>query len=361
MRKSLFPSLFVLLLITLMVFSITGCEADEPEPEEVEEVEEVEEEKAVEEEEPEVETETISFVAAIPLTGINEIIANSIRDNVYEYTGGKIDMEFYFDGVLGGEMEHLEMLRDGEIELGLGFIHDTRWSEPYAAHHIPFLFPSYEAVIDYLHHPEIHEARYNLLAEEANFHYIDTWSCGPRRITSNVRFTNVEEMQGLRIRMPELPLWIGVYEHLGADPTPIPAPDIFESLEAGIIEAQENWISNIEGRRMDEAQDYIMTSDHQVQTFDVLANLDWYNSLDSETQEAFDQAIQDACAALPPHVEEENEKSMANLEERGMEVVEVDGAEFREAAWEEMMRMGDEILEPLAWEIAQEIVEKHTE
>ncbi len=154
-KKWLYPVLVLLLIVSMV--AVMGCEADEEvvdEPDE-EPVEEPDEEP---DEEP-VESVTISFVAAIPLTGINEIIATDIQENIEEYTDGRIEVDLYFDGVLGGEMDHLEMLVDGEIELALNYLHDTRYAEHLAAHHVPFLFPSFDALYEYLNHPEIAEER----------------------------------------------------------------------------------------------------------------------------------------------------------------------------------------------------------
>ncbi len=283
------------------------------------------------------------FASTAPNTGINKVFHETFAKSIAE-NGGLFDVEFFVDGKLGGEKELIEMLRLGETHIHTGVIHSALYYPELDATLIPYLFPDYASIERYLAGP-IGDRMNAALAEKGNAVFLGTHYQGPRWTTSNKRFDTIEGLRGIKIRMPEIPLWIRVWGELGAVVSPIPSPEVYSALQTGVIDAQENMISNIWGRKLHEAQKYLINTAHQQSYTTIMAQKKWWDGLTDAERQAIQKAVDTASAAASAAADAEIKEIAQRLQDAGLELVEPK-PEFRAEAMPIVRAIAQDVLAP---------------
>src|SRR5690606_17292990 len=114
---------------------------------------------------------------------------------------------------------------------------------------------------------------------------------GFRHFTNNVRpIRTPADMQGLRIRVQETPVYIRLIESLGGSPTPIPWPEVYSALAQGVVDGQENPVSTIDYAKLYEVQRYLTLDGHSYGVEFTVINKQFFNRLSPEDQELIRRA-----------------------------------------------------------------------
>lgn len=280
----------------------------------------------------EEETVVLTFGTTMDDSGIDRDIREFFEERITELSDGSIEMEFYMGGQLGGEREALEQMQMGELDMGYNVIQAELYYPEYNAISIPFLFPDFESMQTFMSGP-IGDEIEQIAREQGGIIPLGMHGYGARWTTSNTPFSNVEELQGLKIRMPEIEWWVDVWSELGALPTPIAATEIVTALQTGTVDAQENFLTNIAGRQMWDYQDYLIETEH-IQFYQTwLVSEDTFeNKLSANQQEYLTTAVEDTIAYVADIVEESNAGFLEEIEANGMTIIVPDKEELREKA-----------------------------
>ena len=154
---------------------------------------------------------------------------------------------------------------------------------------------------------------------------------GPRYITSTKKITSVADCNNLVIRTPAAAMTVSAFEALGAKPTPMALAEVFTSLQQGTIEAQENPLAMIYTKSFFEVQKYLILTAHLRAWVYVAMGKAQFDALPAELQ----QVVMDGAAAAQASEHQlflDNEEKYYNeLQEKGMEFIEVDTQEFADA------------------------------
>lgn len=301
-----------------------------------------------------IQARELIFATTMDDSGIDRALTQKFAELVEEYSNGSLTVQLFMGGVLGGEREAIEQLQMGEIDVGYNSITGSLYYQEYDATTIPFLFPSPEVADTFFLSASWEEAM-NRTKQQGNLVYLGAQhTYGSRWTTTNRPFSNPEELRGLKIRMPNLPVWIEVWEAMGASPTPVAAPEILSALRTGVVDAQENFLTNIHGRAMWEVQKYVVATKH-IDFYQIwfASEMTWM-SLTEEEQKALSQAAIDAVEYVKPQIEAMNNEFIAAFAENGMELIEPDREALMEAARPAIMRIIDETLAP---EVREEVLE----
>ncbi len=155
---------------------------------------------------------------------------------------------------------------------------------------------------------------------------------GTRNLTTKVTpAKRPKDLKGLKIRVPEIPVYRDMVAAWGATPTPIPAPEIFTSLMAGVVDGQENPLAQIVAMRLYDVQKYTILTQHITQTGSIIMNETLYQSLPKEYQKALVEAAQEAWDWAFEYVSTQDDKFLTQVKGFGMEVVVPDRQAFRSA------------------------------
>ncbi|XKH60013.1 sialic acid TRAP transporter substrate-binding protein SiaP [Halomonas sediminis] len=154
---------------------------------------------------------------------------------------------------------------------------------------------------------------------------------GRRHVTSNKPINTPEDMQGLKIRTPNAPMYMMFPEAVGANPTPIAFAEVYLALQQGVVDAQENPLPTIKAKAFHEVQDYINLTGHITDSLITIAGGQLWNRLSEEDREVFQEVYAEAGEGITQDILQSEEDLVAWFEEQGVAVNEVDITPFREA------------------------------
>lgn len=288
---------------------------------------------------------------------VQDLYAKKFKELIEEKSDGKIQVDIFTAGTLGTNMDVLQSLQTGAIELAItspGFSGDIIPESQIMA--IPFLFSDDLEVNRKVLNES--EALYGLLAEkyeEKGIKPFKFWLEGFMWWTSNKPLTTPNEMKGFKMRTMPTSLIIKSYEYMGANPTPTDSGEIYTMLQTKGIDGQENPLFYIYNSHFHEVQDYLIESKHHIYTTVTAANQDFFDSLNEEDQQLIAEVIEEVNDWSFDMQEEEAQKALAEIKNVDIEIIELT-SEQREAFKELSLPVREQFVNDVG-EDAQKILE----
>ena len=256
------------------------------------------------------------------------IAIDTFAKEVEKRTNGRIKIQPFYSGSLGGERESIEAVQLGTQELTFtstgpvpNFVPETRILD------IPFLFRDKAHAHAVLDGPIGQE----LLSKfDAKGMKALAWGeNGVRHMTNNKRAVNApEDLKGLKMRTMENPVHIAAYKGFGIITTPMAFPEVFTALQQGTVDGQENPLSVIMAAKFDQVQKYLALTGHVYSPAVLLMNKAAFEKLSAADKQVFMEAAKEAVKLNRARVAEDDAKGVAELRSKGMQVVEVDKSKF---------------------------------
>lgn len=164
---------------------------------------------------------------------------------------------------------------------------------------------------------------------------------GLRQMTSKIPIYTPADVYRLKLRLPTVKTWIAVWKELGAEPVPIPLPELFKSLKEGRADASEGDLTQIASFKLDQVQNYLTVTNHLVQTGGILINKSFFNQLSNADRALVQKCVQEAAAWANDKIKRNENALFVDLQRKGMQVILPDAESFRLAgrpAVEELFR-----------------------
>lgn len=265
--------------------------------------------------------------------GSEEAAIERFAEIIAERAPDRFEVVPYLGGQLGDETSILELLNLGQTQIALtGGLFMGQYAAEYDAVSVPFVFPNWESVEHYLMETDSGHAMQEQSRERGNLVYLGPQMRSFRHMTSNRAIHTPDDLQGLPMRLPQIPVWVDVWGELGVQPVVIPAPDIYFAMRTGQVEAHENSLASPYTRQMWEVQDYIVTTAHLSFPWHWVASARWWDGLSEDEQALIREAVEEARQHGYMVEQERDNYYREALIERGMTFIDVDQAPFREAA-----------------------------
>ena len=193
---------------------------------------------------------------------------------------------------LGDDTAVLAKIKQGEITFGLPSTVMSSMSETFGIFELPFLIRDRDQV------QRISEAMLGpVLQPEAGkngFRILAIWENGFRQITNNVRpIVRPQDLSGLKIRVPKGVWREKAFRMLGAEPVPMALHEVHRALQAGLIDGQENPLSQIHGSKFHEVQQYLTLSDHVYTPAYLIVSQEHFAKLPPEVQRTIERTARD--------------------------------------------------------------------
>ena len=220
--------------------------------------------------------------------------AQKFAELVGEKSGGKIKVRLFPGGTLGGDLQTVSALQGGTLDLTVlnsGIL--AAQVPEFAMLDFPYLFNNTaeaHAVIDGAVGQQLHAS-----LENKGLIGLGYWDLGFRNLTNSKRpVTKPEDMAGLKIRVIQSPIYLETFKALGANPVPMPFPEVYTALEQRTVDGQENPYTVILGNKFHEVQKYLSATSHiyNPQSF-VIGQKTW-NKLSSDEQALIREAAAEA-------------------------------------------------------------------
>ena len=182
---------------------------------------------------------------------------------IKEESGGRLDITFYPSSVLGQDTAMMSQAIAGALEIyGMSMDILAQKNPPAAIFGVGFAFPDYDTAWKAMDGELGGYCRG--LAEKAGLYCMDkAFDHGFREITMKSKPINgPDDLKGVKIRLPVAPLFISLFQHLGASPTPINFGEVYSALQTGLVDGQENPLILIDTAKLYEVQKYCSMTNH---------------------------------------------------------------------------------------------------
>ncbi|MFN3004435.1 TRAP transporter substrate-binding protein [Mycolicibacterium wolinskyi] len=255
--------------------------------------------------------------------------AQEFADLVNQNSGGSVEVKVYPGAQLGGDRDMVEGMQIGSVDFTLvaGVLSSV---EPAMTMlEIPYMFTSQQALNRALAGPGGQQLSEDLLEKGIrNLAWLDR---GPRELTANREIITPAQLDGAKIRVPEIPASIDAWRAMGANPTPMAFSEVYGALQQGVIDGQENPYAIIASSNLFEVQRYVMQTDH-VYGYVMLAMSERaWNRLSPDQQKVVTEAAETVRSHHNERTAADEQKYQDTLRENGMAFVEVDKDAFRQA------------------------------
>ncbi|MGQ9616883.1 MAG: TRAP transporter substrate-binding protein [Spirochaetota bacterium] len=168
-----------------------------------------------------------------------------------------------------------------------------------------------------------------LVERDGKMMYLGIVYRGLRQMTSNKPIYTPDDVKGLKLRLPTVATWIVVWKGMGAEPVPVPLPDLYNSLKTGRAEASEGDLPQIDSFKLYEVQSYLTITNHLVQTGGILINKPFFDRLSKLDQELILRASKEATDWANQKIKTGEGELTVALQKKGMQVVIPDAEAFR--------------------------------
>ena len=268
-------------------------------------------------------------------TDAYQIFSLAFKKYVNELSNGTMDIDVKGDAQLGSETEMFEALALGDLDMGIitnnlyaNFVKDFEIFD------LPFLFKDYETSNSVVDDPEIFGFLQNELLQANGIRILTYGDTGYRYIVNNVRpIVNVEDLKGIKIRLPEAALFIDTFKALGANPTSMAFSEAYTAVQQGTVDGLEITASAIYSSGYYEICKYLSKTGH----FESVITLDMseavWSKLTEEQQNVLMEAANKASKEARQQVYANENKFLDEMAAAGCQVNDIsDPAEFRAAA-----------------------------
>ena len=260
------------------------------------------------------------------------IAATKFEELVEERTDGKVNIEIFPNASLGDERTLLEGMQIGTVDMGVitnGPV--ANFVEEMAVFELPFLFPSPEAAYSVLDGPIGQELLVKLA--DVNLKGLAYAERGFRNLTNSERAVNSpEDLDGLRIRVMENPVYTDTFRELGANAIPMAWTEALTAMQQGTIDGQENPVNVIHSFKLDETQGYMTLSRHTYAPAIFVMGMPAWNQLPEAAQAVLEEAAQEAAEHKRQVNADMEAEQLAALREAGMEINDTPDMEAFQAA-----------------------------
>lgn len=250
-------------------------------------------------------------------------------DLVNEKTNGQIEITIYPNNTLGGETDTINSIKAGTADLVFSGETLENWAPKAALLATPYAFRGMDHVQQVVE-GEIGDEIKEEIIEKAELTPLFYLTRAPRNLTSNEPIESVEDISGFKMRVPNVPLFLHAWDAVGANPQVMDFNEVFTGLQQNVIDGQENPVDLIQSGALYEVQNYVNRTEHVYSWIYVLVGNEQFAALTDEQRVAVEAAAVEAQAYGEELFENEIDKIETELEEEGMEFVDVDQDSFRE-------------------------------
>ena len=248
---------------------------------------------------------------------------------IEERSGGRMKLEVYPSEQLAKEVEAIRLIRAGVIDMTISAGSLTNFAEILTFSDMPFLLKDTVAMHKLIN-SSIGKRIEREMIDKIGIRPLGYFQRGERHLTSNRPIKHPDDLDGIIIRVPNVPPYVVAWKALGAKPTPMAFSEVFSSLQQGTIEAQENPFAMIKNAGFSEVQKYLNLTGHLITWGYPLVGEKQFQRLPEDLKIIFMQAAEEMQIYEHRIFLSNESKVQKQLQDEGMIFVQVDKNAFME-------------------------------
>ncbi len=248
-----------------------------------------------------------------------------------ERTGGKVTVALYPGSKLGDDRAMLEQVSAGVLDMTFGETGRFGLWVPYAeVFQLPFVFENFDHIVRSTEtdfgkklQADLLENGWVLLANAYN---------GTRQTSSNKPIRSIDDMKGMKLRVPNAKANLDFAKYSGASPVPMAFGEVYLALKTNAVDGQENPLPAINAMKFYEVQDYIALTGHIINDQNYVFSARVWEKLPEDIQAIIEKTAQDAAAYHTELFVNNEAELLSFFESEGVTLTRPDRGAFREAS-----------------------------
>jgi len=253
-------------------------------------------------------------------------------EEIRKRSNGKYLIDVFPASTLGKETDINQGLTLGTVDIiytGMAFA--GRAYPPLSIASGPFIFRDHAHWQSFRDSAIFKELAAGYEAKSGGNHIAGYTYYGQRHLTANKQVLKPEDMKGLKLRVPDAPLFMMFPRAVGANPTPIAFAEVYLALQNGTVDAQENPLPTIDAKKFYEVQKYTMLTGHITESLVTIVSASTWGKLGAEDRKLFDQVLWEASTRASADIVDAEARLVTDFEKAGRAIVKVDRKPFMAA------------------------------
>jgi tripartite ATP-independent transporter DctP family solute receptor len=241
---------------------------------------------------------------------------NKFKELAEKYSDGRIQVNLYIGGQLGSEQDNVQQCSTGMTHLSIMAVNNvTPFSPAVGFMTLPYIFPKIEDAYKLFKNDYVKKDLNQLMIKQANVRAL-SWLVGGYRVFTNSKkvVTTPDDLKGLTM--------IATYKAWGVNPGPMAWSEVFNALQQGVIDGQDNPHIVNASMKFFEVQKYITDIHYILWTGPILASESWYRQLPDDIRAIVDRSAQEAAEYEWQWVASKDADALKECLDKGMQMVE---------------------------------------
>jgi tripartite ATP-independent transporter DctP family solute receptor len=222
-----------------------------------------------------------------------DVAGNKFAQDVNQALKGKVEVRVFHSSQLGSDEQMIKGIRVGAPEMQIPSTVMSTVDQRFGVFEMPYLIVNRAHIKKAAENPQVQKALFEPLPARG-IRVLGVWENGFRHITNNVRpIVKPEDLRGLKLRVPQGVWRVKMFQAYGANPSPMALSEVFVALQTGVMDGQENPLTQIASSKFQEVQKYLSMTGHVYTPAYLTAGKRKFESLPKEVQDILAQTAKD--------------------------------------------------------------------
>ena len=255
-----------------------------------------------------------------------------VAADVKAKTNGRIDIQGFPNGQMGGSRDMIEAVSNGTQQLVTeGAANFGAWIPSISVTEAPFIWKNPEHLIKALNGPLLEKYNEQLI-KARGMRILGAVYYGTRHLTtSNRPVKTVDDAKGLKVRVPENDVFKAMAEAWGAKPTPMNFNELYLALKTGTVDGQENPLPTIKSGKFQEVQKYIILTGHIMTPRLVVVNEAFWQKVPADDRKIVEDVLKTHMAWSDSEIKKQEVALLDEFKAAGVTIIQPDVESFRKA------------------------------
>lgn len=269
----------------------------------------------------------------VPGVQSNEYKAvKEMANYVAKESKGRLIIKLYPDSQLGDDREMISQVKEGSLDLVLAETGRLGlWVKEAEIFQLPYIFNNYDHLNKSLNDTQEGQNLLKKFKDENNWKILANAYNGTRETSSNKPIDNIDDMENMKLRVPNAQANLDYAKYVGAAPTPMAFTEVYLGLQTNAVGGQENPLSAIKSSKFYEVQKYIAMTHHIINDQNYIVGETLYEKLPIDLQKILVDGANKAAKSHTDMFKKDEAKLISFFKNKGLTITYPDLVPFRAA------------------------------
>jgi C4-dicarboxylate-binding protein DctP len=245
------------------------------------------------------------------------LAAEKFKELAEKYTSGKVKVEVYPNSQLYKDKEELEALQLGAVQMLAPS--NSKFGpigvREFEVFDLPYILPDLKTLRKVTDGPL--GGKLLKLLDAKGMTGLAYWDNGFKQMSANKKLVSPADYKGVKFRIQSSKVLEAQFRSLGSIPQVMAFSEVYQALQTGVVDGQENTWSNMYTQKMHEVQKYITNTNHGYIGYVVVTNKKFWDGIPADTRAQLDKAMKEATAYGNGQSAKENDDALDEIKKSG--------------------------------------------